>query len=311
MKQFCKNNFAIFLIVVTILIFTINYFNIRFINSSNADVNSLINTDKETLVTPTTLKKTLFFNEPISSNIVLIGNLETGQIIYSKNIDVKTAIASITKWMSAVVYLENSDINMPITIDEEIYKSLPNKNDLLLYERIYAKDLLRMALIMSSNDAIVALAKSLDYDVFINQMNAKAIDLGMYQTKFDNPIGFDSENNYSTALDLFHLAKYVYKNHSDIGEISKKNSYNFTSISGIYHLVVPTNAVLNKLENYWGGKTGLTDQANQALLSIFELEDSGKKHPWVAIVIQSPDRFDDTLLISNWINKNKTLLINN
>ena len=213
--------------------------------------------------------------------------------------------------MSAVVFLENDNIDEDLTITDEIYNQLPHKNDLLLNEKIKKHDLLKMALMMSSNDAIVALANSADYYDFIKNMNDKAFELGMYQTKFDNPIGFDSTNNYSTAADLFQLAKYIYNNHKIIGDISKEKSYSFTSKSNIFHLVVPTNSIIDKLSNYWGGKTGFTDEANEALLSIFEINDNSQKYPFVAIVIQSSNRFNDTQKISQWIENNKTLLTKN
>jgi D-alanyl-D-alanine carboxypeptidase len=75
--------------------------------------------------------------------------------------------------------------------------------------------------------------------------------------------------------------------------------------------VVPTNSIIDKLSNYWGGKTGFTDEANEALLSIFEINDNSQKYPFVAIVIQSSNRFNDTQKISQWIENNKTLLTKN
>lgn len=190
------------------------------------------------------------FDVTLESNIVLIGNLKTGHIIFQKNADQQTNAASITKLLSSAVILENIDVNNVVHIDKQMYEYLPSKSDLVLDERITVLDLLKMALIMSSNDAINALANHFGYYEFLNQMNQKAKAIGMYSSHFDNPVGFDSEKNYSTALDLFQLGKYMYNHFPIIGEITRSQAITITSLSKVKHLVVPTNLIIDKLENY-------------------------------------------------------------
>jgi D-alanyl-D-alanine carboxypeptidase len=190
------------------------------------------------------------FDVTLESNIVLIGNLKTGRIVFQKNADQQTNAASITKLLSSSIILESIDANNVVRIDHQMYESLPSKTDLVLDESIKVIDLLKMALIMSSNDAINALANHYGYYEFLNQMNQKANAVGMYNSHFDNPIGFDSETNYSTALDLFQLGKYIYNNFPLIGEITRSQAITITSLSNIKHLVVPTNLIIDKLENY-------------------------------------------------------------
>ncbi len=250
------------------------------------------------------------FDLSLESNIVIVGNLKTGHIIFQKNADLKTSTASIAKLLSASIVLEKLNPEDVITINDIIYGNLPSKTDLVLNERIKVIDLLKMALIMSSNDSINALANHLGYYDFLNQMNLKAIDIGMYNSHFDNPVGFDSAGNYTTALDLFQLAKYVYNNYPLIGEISRSKAISFRSNSGIEHLVVPTNIIVGQLENYWGGKTGTTPLAKEALLAIFEFKEDGLSYPFVAIVTQSDNRFSDIKKISEWLNQNKIYLTN-
>jgi len=72
----------------------------------------------------------------------------------------------------------------------------------------------------------------------------------MYNSHFDNPVGFDSKGNYSNALDLFQLAKYIYNNFPIIGEITTSKAITITSESNIKHLVVPTNLIIDELENF-------------------------------------------------------------
>jgi hypothetical protein len=74
--------------------------------------------------------------------------------------------------------------------------------------------------------------------------------------------------------------------------------------------VVPTNLIIDKLENYWGGKTGTTLKAKEAILAIFELESNNKKYPYIAVIVQSDNRFSDIQKISEWLSINKPFLTN-
>jgi D-alanyl-D-alanine carboxypeptidase len=73
---------------------------------------------------------------------------------------------------------------------------------------------------------------------------------------------------------------------------------------------VPTNLIIDKLENYWGGKTGTTPQAKEALLAIFEFKNNGKKYPYIVVIVQSDNRFSDIQKISEWLLANKPFLTN-
>jgi D-alanyl-D-alanine carboxypeptidase (penicillin-binding protein 5/6) len=285
----------LFIFIIAFISFNINR---RSDNTSKADIGTII-PEKENKFNQNTSSKIMpQFDIILESNIVLIGNLKTGHILFQKNSDLKTNAASITKLLSSTVVLENTDLNKVININDDIYSHLPSKTDLMANENIKTVDLLKMALIMSSNDAINALSNYLGYYDFLAKMNAKANDIGMYNSHFDNPIGFDSEGNYSTALDLFQLAKYIYNNFPVIGEITRSNAITIKSESNIKHLIVPTNLIVDKLENYWGGKTGTTPKAKEALLAIFELQEDNKTYPYVAIVVQSDNRFSDIEKVS-------------
>jgi len=297
------------ILFLTILILLVVFIGFNIANkSSEADIKNIIPEVKFNRNTSSKIIPTFDIN--LESNIVLIGNLNTGNILYQKNAEQKTNTASITKLLSSCIVLENTNTDQIININNEIYNSLPSKTDLLLDENIKVIDLLKMALIMSSNDAITALSQYLDYYTFINKMNIKANEIGMYNSHFDNPVGFDSEGNYTTAIDLFQLAKYIYNNYPLIGEITKSKAVTITSDSNIKHLIMPTNVILDDLQNYWGGKTGTTTKAKEALLSIFELENNNKKYPFVSIIIQSDNRFSDIKKISDWLSENKIFLTN-
>jgi len=299
------------ILFLTTLILLIVFISLNITNkNSKADIRTIIPESEVKFNKDTSSKIVPIFDIDLESNIILIGNLNTGNVLYQKNAEQKTNIASITKLLSSCIVLENSNTDQIVNINNEIYNSLPSKTDLLLDENIKIIDLLKMALIMSSNDAITALAHYSDYYPFLSKMNTKANEIGMYNSHFDNPVGFDSEGNYTTAIDLFQLAKYVYNNYPLIGEITKSKAITITSDSNIKHLIIPTNSILDELQNYWGGKTGTTSKAKEALLSIFELENNNKKYPFVAIIIQSDNRFSDIKKISDWLSENKIFLTN-
>ena len=200
--------------------------------------------------TQTTSKIKPVFNQNLNAEIALIGNIETGHIFYEKSSDTEALIASITKLLSATVVLSKMDLDSVVTINQSIYNKLPSKNDLVLNEQIKVYDLLRMALVMSSNDAISALAYHYGYDGFVEVMNQKALEIGMFHSHFSNAVGFDSDQNYSSALDLFYLSRYIYNNHAIIGEISKSKAFNFKSVSGVKHLVIPTNTIIDQIPEF-------------------------------------------------------------
>lgn len=237
----------VFIIFIALIVFLVAH---KTTDTSEANINTSIMTGSSLPQKKLPSQATPVFDVTLESNIVLIGNLKTGNIVFQKNADQQTNAASITKLLSSAIILENIDVNDVVSIDQQGYELLPSKTDLVLNERIKVIDLLKMALIMSSNDAISALANHFGYYEFLNQMNQKAKAIGMYSSHFDNPIGFDSENNYSTALDLFQLGKYIYNNFPLIGEITRSQAITITSLSNVKHLVVPTNLIIDKLENY-------------------------------------------------------------
>lgn len=97
MKLLFKKSSILLLLIVTMMAFSINYFSKSFVNKSNANNMNSENDYKGDSSPITVTKANPIFNEKLDSNIVLIGNLQTGHIIHNKNIEVRTSIASITK----------------------------------------------------------------------------------------------------------------------------------------------------------------------------------------------------------------------
>jgi len=237
------------------------------------------------------------FKNSVKAEIALVGNLNTGQVMYSRNADLHTLPASIGKLVAAIVVLDKIDLNSVITIDSNMINPDWGKPNFYVGEKVKVKDLLNMGLVMSANDAIIALARSVGEGKFVGMMDQKIKEIGLNDTGFFDPLFFDSNGNFTTALDLFKLSRYIYNNYPKIGEITRMRAFNFTSESGNKHLVVPTNSLLEKIPELWGAKTGVTPEAKECLLIIYEFE----KIPYVTIVLKSDDRFKDTEILYQWL----------
>ena len=239
------------------------------------------------------------FNIKAKSAIVL--DIGTDSILYSKNSDEKKPIASLTKIMTALVILDNVDLNSTVTISRNAFDTDGRKDSLAVNEKIKAEDLLKIMLIRSNNTAAVSLAEHTSGNVeeFVKLMNKKAELLGLKNTNFSNPTGFDSEENYSTAYDIAQLFDYSL-NKQLIWEILRIQKLNLSSIDGkIKHKIKNTNLLLGRLKNITGGKTGLTDEAGQCLALV--VGDPIDNHRIISVVLSAEDRFLETEKLVRWV----------
>ena len=155
----------------------------------------------------------------INSNNVILINLNENKILYEKNSDSKTYIASLTKIMTAVVALENiDDLSTKVLLTTEdfkdIYKYDLQTSGLRVNNSYTYEELLYALLLPSGADAASCLARNIGGSVsnFVKMMNDKAKELNLNNTKFANPIGYDDINNYSTVKDVSILFKYALNN---------------------------------------------------------------------------------------------------
>ena len=150
----------------------------------------------------------------VRSNIAAVADADTSQLLYQKNADKITAIASISKLMTAIVTLE---AKLPLAevvavSDEDVDKLKGTRSPLSVGSRLTREDMLHIALMASENRAAACLSRSFPggRPAFIEAMNRKAHELGMDNTHFVSPNGLSAEN-VSTALDLVRLVKAAYE----------------------------------------------------------------------------------------------------
>lgn len=209
----------------------------------------------------------------IYSDKAVLVNLNDDKIIYEKNKEKKASIASLTKIMTAIVVLENVDLNNKIIITNEDMKGLYEQDASLanykLNEEYTYLEMLYGLLLPSGADCANSLARNVagSIDNFVTMMNTKKDELNLINTNFSNPTGLDDINNYSTAEEITKLMKYAIKNNT-LKQIITTMEYtthdNITLTNTIKKYSIKYNITL-PVE---GGKTGNTEEAYGCLTTI-------------------------------------------
>lgn len=237
----------------------------------------------------------------IEAKSAVVVDLDTGISLYEKDVYAPMPIASITKIMTAIIVLEENQLDETVVVSKNAARTTGSKMWLYQGEKIKVKDLLLGILIHSANDAAVALAEHNAGTVedFVKKMNIKAEDLGLNATNFANPIGFDDQNNYSTIYDLSLMSRYAFRKEFLRQAVNIKE-LEVRSIDGkIKHDLKNTNSLLgSEFFNVKGLKTGRTDEAGLCLVGVAE---NDKSQRVLTIVLNSPDRFRETKILIDWV----------
>jgi D-alanyl-D-alanine endopeptidase (penicillin-binding protein 7) len=237
----------------------------------------------------------------------IIFDPETGQVLWEENGSDKRSIASITKVMTAVVFMEdNPDLAQEVTVERgDVYAA--STTYLRANERITLENLLHLTLIASDNAAARALAR-LSHGgsaSFVERMNEKALELGLENTSFADPSGLNP-NNVSSAYDLSRLITYA--GHDErIAEIMRKSQYSLRTsrrtirINSTNHLLRGND--VNTME-VMGGKTGFIGKAGYCLATLLRLPQTNHQ---VAVVVlgatSNNGRFWETRHLFNWLSE--------
>ena len=165
----------------------------------------------------------------ISARNIIAMDMDTNRILYEKDINDEHLIASITKIMTAIVAIEQADLNSDVTITSTVLKSFGSGIYVEIGETLKLKDLLYGLMLRSGNDAALAIAEFVgkDVDNFVSLMNNKAHEIGMKNTVFINPHGLENNDkvgNTSTAYDMALLSSYAMQNDT-YKEIVKTKNY--------------------------------------------------------------------------------------
>lgn len=199
----------------------------------------------------------------VSAQKAILLDANTGRVLYEKDADSRSLIASTTKIMTALVVCEQCNVLDRMKIPKEAVGIEGSSMYLQEGEVLTLQELLYGLMLSSGNDAAVALAIYCGGTVegFVGLMNDKAYRLGLADTHFENPHGLDSPNHYSTAADLAALAAYAMKNPIFLQTVSTKN-VRIGNRSLQNH-----NKILWTVDGADGVKTGFTKAAGRILVS--------------------------------------------
>jgi len=264
------------------------------VNIHKLDLSSLLS------VSPIPVKREAFVAPIIEAYSSISMDVKTGEILFEKNSNTKRQIASITKLMTAIVILEENDLTDIVKVDQQASQTTGSHMFLRTDEEITVENLMYGLMIQSANDAAVALAEfnAGSVESFVEKMNKKALELGLINTHFQNPIGFDHKDNYSTALDIAKLARYAYRKEF-IKEAASTSTMKVMSVDKAQtHELETTNELLDSYLHIKGLKTGSTEKAGLCNVAIAEDEDQNEI---IAIVLHSPDRFRESKILIDWI----------
>jgi hypothetical protein len=234
----------------------------------------------------------------ITAPIYLVADMKNNYVFASRDSTKVVPIASITKLVAALVATEYINLDNIATVPKSaiVYTSKARLNPGDSYS-VY--QLLFPMLMESSNEAAETIARYYGRDLFVRHMNEKATAIGMTHSHFSDPSGI-SEDNISTAEDLFMLAKYIYNNRSFIFDITsgkiKNSAYGGSGFSNLGNF----NDFINN-DYFVGGKNGKTTAAGETSLSVFDFPTGNTKRPIVGIVLGSLNEKKDSEILIDYV----------
>ena len=207
-------------------------------------------------------------NEPIiNSRAAIVLDRNSKFILYGKNENEKRKMASTTKIITAIVVIENANLEEITTVSPKAAGTGGSRLGLHTNDKISIINLLYGLLLCSGNDAAVALAEFTSGSVenFSILMNNKATELGLTSTHFVTPHGLDNDEHYTTAYELALLTDYALKNKTFSNIVGTKS--HTIQINNSYKTLSNTNELLGNFEGVYGVKTGFTNGANRCLVT--------------------------------------------
>lgn len=244
-------------------------------------------------------------NISISSGAAIVVELETGTVLYEKDADTSYYPASITKVMTALLALENCDLDEVVTFSEEaVYKNEGDTSHIAreVGEKMTMENCLYGMMLESANECAWAIGEHVgggSMDEFVNMMNAKAKELGCTGTHFANPNGLPDPDHYVTARDMSLIARAAYQ-YPEFRKISSTRAYTIPadnkkeaySCNNTHGMISNHRGSSHLYEYALGGKTGYTDEAGNTLVTF--AEKNGMTLLCVILNSSNPAHYNDT-----------------
>lgn len=290
----------IIIIVMNLIISNYNIIYAKYYEDENDEENILNSIDAISNM-PDTINKDEKLK--INSKYAVVLERKNKEILYEKNSEKLTAMASTTKIMTAIIIVENEDLTETVTISKKAAGTGGSRLGLKYNDKITVKDLLYGLMLRSGNDAAIALAEHLSGNVesFVNKMNLKAKELKFKTTNFVTPHGLDNERHYINARELALLTDYALRN--DIFKKIVGTKSIDIKINGVEKKIVNTNELLGNYEGVYGVKTGFTNKAGRCLVTSIKINGLDL----VIVVLGADtkkDRTKDSIKIIRYIEEN-------
>lgn len=234
----------------------------------------------------------------LSATALYVVDRETGVVLFEKATDELRYPASTTKLMTALVARDVYDLDTVLTVREEAF-SAGTAVGFLVGEQLTVRDLLAGLLIYSGNDTAFVLANNAPggYGAFVEQMNKKAQELGLQQTRFTNPSGLDNPQQQTTAADLARLSEAVL-NDPVLAQIVATKELTITDQTGVWkHPLFNRNLLLHTVPGVFGVKTGTTEGAGENLVTGIKRDN----HEYFVVMLGSQGRYAETQQLIQWL----------
>lgn len=215
----------------------------------------------------------------ITAQSAMLVSLDTDEVLFEKNADQKVYPASITKIMTTLLMLESDkyDPDAKIAMTQEALDLISGTGSsvslLEAGEEMTQLDLVYMVLMSSYGDCSLLAATYYGGSVenFVSMMNSRATELGLTNTRYENPIGLHHEDNYTTARDTYILTKFALQNET-FKTVCESDRHTVTTSKSGERTLSTTNLLQDNTTNYYyqyakGVKTGFTDEAGRCLVS--------------------------------------------
>ena len=219
---------------------------------------------------PVTETDSLNIEQEINSYI--LKDLGTSRVLMSKNTRKRIQPASLTKILTAIIAIESGKLGDVVDIPKEATAVEPTKAGFEAGEKIRLVDLVKASIVRSSNDAAFAIAIHLGGSVngFAGIMNRRAREIGMKQSHFTNPAGYDRDlyaGHYSTASDLLRLTEYAIGNEIFNRIAALDSALFYEQKTKKKYSLKSSNKLLEKYQYAVGIKTGYTLRAGRCLIA--------------------------------------------
>jgi D-alanyl-D-alanine carboxypeptidase (penicillin-binding protein 5/6) len=244
----------------------------------------------------------------VSASSAVVMDQQTGQVLWAKNPDWKRPMASLTKIMTAILILENCDLDDTVTISREAACTPGSSMNLRAGTTYQVRDLLYGLMLLSGNDAAAALAEHSGgrIDEFVAMMNKKALLLGATNTNFANPHGLPDEKHYSTAHDLALLTRSSLAIPEFAALVASDQAVIPDPMDAAHLSIYNKNRLLWEFEGANGVKTGYTLKAGRCLVA--SATRYGRQV--VAVILDAPRLWEDAVTLLNYgLEEHKNIMI--